>query len=163
MDKVSDMLHQAYTGEAKAALRLKVYADRAEQDGYPQIAKLFRVISFSEEIHGIRALRLLKEIKGTEENLAASFESETRVAGVAYEAFIKTAIEEGKEQTVEVFSQARDVEDTHSKLYKKAMTHMFEEGETTYHVCKVCGFVSDTILPDTCPVCNAKKEQFVTI
>ncbi|MGB5218658.1 MAG: ferritin family protein, partial [Smithella sp.] len=68
MDKIKDALNQAYVGEAKAALRLKVYAQKAEDEGYKQMAKLFRVISFSEEIHGARALRVLKEIKSTEEN-----------------------------------------------------------------------------------------------
>ena len=57
-EKVKDALHQVYTGEAKAALRLKVFARKAEEEGYPQIAKLFRVIAFSEEIHGSLALRV---------------------------------------------------------------------------------------------------------
>jgi rubrerythrin len=161
MEKLKDALHQAYAGEAKALLRLKAYAEKADQEGYPQIAKLFRVIAFSEEIHGKRALRLLKETKSTEENLAASFESETKVAGVAYDAFIKMANEEDNQVAAVFFSQSRDVEDVHSKLYKEAMGHMMEERETTYYVCKVCGFVSDSVLPDECPVCGAKKEQFI--
>ena len=63
MAGTKDALQQAYTGEAKAALRLKVYAEKAEEEGYPQMAKLFRVIAWSEEIHGARALRVLKEIE----------------------------------------------------------------------------------------------------
>jgi rubrerythrin len=62
-DKLMNAIHQAYTGESKASLRLKVYAEKADQEGYPQLAKLFRVISFSEELHGKRALRLLKEVR----------------------------------------------------------------------------------------------------
>ena len=163
MDKTNEALHGAYTGEAKAALRLKVYADKAEKEGYPQMAKLFRVIALSEEIHGIRALRLLKEIKSTEENLAASFESETKVAGVAYDQFIKQAEADGNKAAALHFSQSRDVEEIHAKLYKEAMTHFMEERETTYYVCKVCGYVADGILPDECPVCSAKKEQFIHV
>jgi len=162
MDKIKEALNQAYAGEAKAALRLKVYADKAEQEGYKQIARLFRVIAFSEEIHGARALRILKEIKSTEENLAASFESETKVAEVAYDQFVKMAEEAGDKGAVLHFSQSKDVEETHAKLYKQAMSHFMEERETTYYVCKVCGYVSDGILPDECPVCSAKKEQFVS-
>ena len=161
MADVKDALHQAYTGEAKAALRLKVYAERAEKDGYPQIAKLFSVVAFSEEIHGKRALSLLREVKGTEENLAASFESEQKIAEVAYDQFVKLAEEEGNRAAVLHFSQSRDVEEVHAKLYKEAMNHMLEDQNTTYYVCKVCGFVSDGSLPDECPVCSAKKEQFV--
>lgn len=88
---IKDALEKAYAGEAKAALRLKIFADVAEKEGYPQIARLFRVISFSEEIHGSRALRVLKETGNTEENLKNSFESEEKVARVVYEEFLKTA------------------------------------------------------------------------
>lgn len=160
-DKIQEALNQAYVGEAKAALRLKVFAQKAEAEGYKQMARLFSVISFSEEIHGARALRTLKEIKSTEENLAASFESEKQVAAVAYDKFVKLAEEEGNKEALLHFSQSRDVEETHAKLYKQAMSHFMEERETTYYVCKVCGYVADGILPDECPVCGAKKEQFV--
>jgi rubrerythrin len=158
--KTEDALYQAYTGEAKAALRLRVFAEKADQEGYPQIAKLFRVIAFSEEIHGARALQVLGRVKGTEENLAASFESESKVAEVAYDQYVKQAEAEGNMPAVLHFSQSRDVEDVHAKLYKEAMSHMMEERETIYYVCKVCGYVSDSILPEECPVCGAMKEQF---
>ncbi len=161
-DLIRDAMHQAYAGESKASLRLKVFAEKAEQEGYPQLAKLFKVISFSEELHGKRALRLLREIKSTEENLADSFESETRVAGVAYDEFIKRAEETGDRAASLYFSQSRDVEEIHAKLYKEAMDHVLEERDTTYYVCDVCGYVSDGILPEECPVCGAKKDRFVT-
>jgi len=161
MDKIRDALNQAYVGEAKAALRLKVYAQKAEEEGYKQIAKLFRVIAFSEEIHGARALRVLREIKSTEENLAASFESEKQVAEVAYDQFVKLAEAEGDKEAVLHFSQSRDVEETHAKLYKQAMSHYMEERETSYYVCKVCGYVADGVLPEECPVCGAKAKMFV--
>lgn len=161
-ERIQNAIHQAYTGESKASLRLKVFAEKAEKEGYPQLAKLFRVISFSEELHGKRALRLLKEIKSTEENLAASFESETKVAGVAYDQFIKHAEEVGDKAASLYFSQSRDVEEIHAKLYKEAMDHVLEERETTYYICDICGYVSDGVSLDECPVCGAKKERFVT-
>jgi rubrerythrin len=115
MNGTREALQQAYAGEAKAALRLKVYAEKAEQEGYPQIAKLFRVIACSEAIHGARALKVLKEIKTTEENLAASFESEQRVAKIAYSEFVRQAEAEGNQAAVLHFSQSRDVEETHTR------------------------------------------------
>ncbi len=162
MEEITEALYQAYTGEAKAALRLKVYAEKAREEDYPQVARLFEVISLSEELHGRRALRLLKEIKGTQENLKESFESETKVAGVAYEEFIKLAEKVGDKAASLFFSQSRDVEDTHAKLYKEAMAHLLQERETTYYVCAVCGYVADGVLPEECPICGAQKEQFVT-
>lgn len=161
-DVIKKALHDAYTGESKATLRLKVFAEKAETEGYPQLAKLFRVISFSEELHGKRALRLLKAVGSTEDNLKISFENETRVAEVAYDEFIKKAEEAGDRASSLYFSQSRDVEEIHAKLYKEAMDHVMEERETTYYVCDVCGYVSDGVLPEVCPICNAKKERFVT-
>ncbi len=161
-EKIREALRLAYIGEAKAALRLKVFAEKADEEGYKQIAHLFRVIAFSEEIHGKRALRVLKEIKTTEENLAESFASEKTVAEIAYDRFVKMAEEAGDKPALLHFSQSRDVEDTHAKLYKQAMNDFMEERETVYHVCKVCGYVADGVLPDECPVCGAKKEQFAT-
>src|SRR3990172_4703952 len=125
-DKIKDAFYQAWTGEAKAALRLKIYADKAEKEGYPQIARLFRVISRSEEIHGERGLRQLRAIKSTEENLKDSFESETHVAGAAYDKFIKLATDADDDAAAKIFTHSRDVEDFHAKLYKEAMTDMME-------------------------------------
>lgn len=160
MDQLKDAFYQVYVGEAKAALRLKVYAEKAEVEGYAQVAKLFRVIAFSEEIHGARALRMLGKVKSTEENLAASFESETTIAEVKYKEFLQMALARGKDNQAKIFSQARDVEERHADLYKKAMEHMLGETETTYHVCLVCGYVADGKVPGECPVCGAPQEQF---
>jgi rubrerythrin len=160
MGGTKEALQQAYAGEAKAALRLRVYAEKAEEEGFPQIAKLFRVIGRSEEIHGARALKVLKEVKTTEENLAESFGSEQQVAEVAYGEFVRQAEAEGNRAAVLHFSQSKDVEETHAKLYKEAMNHLMEERETTYYVCLVCGYVADGVLPEVCPVCGAKSDRF---
>jgi rubrerythrin len=160
-EKLKEAFHKIYEGEAKAALRLKIFAKRADQEDLPQMARLFRVIAFSEEIHGERALRMLREIKDTDANLKESFQSETRVAGVAYDNFIELAEEAGDVPASTLFSNSRDVEDGHAKLYKYAMNHLIGERETTYYVCQVCGYVSDGVLPEACPVCSAPKDQFV--
>jgi rubrerythrin len=160
-DKLKEAFRKVYEGEAKAALRLKIFAKIADQEDLPQISKLFRVISFSEEIHGERAFRMLKEIKDTDENLKDSFQSETHVAGVAYDSFISLAEKIGDTAASNILSNSRDVEDRHARLYDLAINHLIGQRETTYYVCQVCGYVSDTVLPKVCPVCSAPKEQFV--
>jgi len=160
-EKIKEAFHKVYEGEAKAALRLKLFAKKADQEDLPQISKLFRVISYSEEIHGERALRMLREIKDTDSNLKESFQSETHVAAVAYDHFIELSENLGDVTASNIFSNSRDVEDGHAKLYKYAINHLIGEKETTYYVCKVCGYVSDGILPELCPICSAPKEQFV--
>ena len=160
-NRLKEVFQKIYEGEAKAALRLKIFAKKAEQEDLPQVAKLFRVIAFSEEIHGERALRMLRETKDTETNLKDSFASETHIAGVAYDNFIELAENIGDAMASNIFSNSRDVEDGHAKLYKYAINHLIGEKETTYYVCRVCGFVSDGVWPEVCPVCSAPKDQFV--
>jgi rubrerythrin len=159
--KIRDAHHEVYQGEAKAAFRLRLYAGRAEQEGFNQIAKLFRAIARSEEIHGERSLRLLEPIKDTQTNLQAAFESEQKVAGLAYPGLIKAAMEANDRVAETLFTQSRDVEETHAKLYKNALEHLAEERDTSYYVCTVCGYVADGSLPDKCPVCNVKSDRFV--
>ena len=120
------------------------------------MAKLFRVIAFSEEIHGERALRVLREIGNTEANLKECFESEKNVAQVAYEKFIKLAYDLEEKEAALHFRQSRDVEGVHAKLYKNALNDLIGERVTTYYVCTVCGYISDGILPEECPVCGEK-------
>jgi len=160
-ERLREAFYKVYEGEAKASLRLKIFAKKADQEDLPQIAKLFRVIAFSEEIHGERALRMLREIKDTDTNLKDSFQSETHIAGVVYEQFLEVAEEIGDTIASNIFSNSRDVEDGHAKLYKYAINHLIGERETTYYVCQVCGYVSDGVLPESCPVCSAPKDQFV--
>jgi rubrerythrin len=160
MEDLKELFHQTYEGEAKAALRLKAYAEKAREEGYIQIAKLFQVIAFSEEIHGIRAFKMLDGFQSTEKNLESSFHSETSVAAVAYQEFQKKALAQKKEREALIFSQAHDVEETHSRLYKSAMNNMLEGEEINYQVCEICGYVAEGQSPEVCPVCGAKKEKF---
>jgi len=159
-DALKEAFRKIYEGEAKALLRLRAYAKVAAMEGLPQIAHLFESIAASEEVHGVRALQRLEILRDTETNLKKSFESEELVAEKAYDAFIRLASEAGDEVALKIFTQSRDVEKTHAQLYKKAMSHMLEERETTYYICKICGYVSDGVLPDVCPVCGAKREHF---
>ncbi len=159
-DALKEAFRKIYEGEAKAFLRLRAYAKVASMEGLPQIAHLFEAIAASEEVHGIRALQRLEVLRDTETNLKRSFESEELVAEKAYDAFIRLASEAGDEVALKIFTQSRDVEKTHAQLYKKAISHMLEEKETTYYICKICGYVSDGVYPDECPVCGAKSEHF---
>ena len=160
-ERLKEAFHKVYEAEAKAALRLKIFSKKADQEELSQMAKLFRVIAFSEEIHGERALRMLREIKDTDTNLKESFQSETRIAEVAYDQFVGLAEEIENTTASNIFSNSRDVEDDHAKLYKRAMNHLIGERETTYYVCQVCGYVSDGVWPEVCPVCSAPKDQFM--
>jgi rubrerythrin len=132
---------------------------KAEQEGYSQVAKLFRAIAEAEAVHAFNHFRLLGAVSGTQDNLESAFEREN-LAASTYPQFIRDANEEGNTGVATALGYSRDVEKGHAKLYKKALAHMMAREETEYYVCQVCGHVSDGVLPDVCPICGAPKEKF---
>ncbi len=158
-------LYEAFVGEAKAYHRLLAFARKADEEGYPQIAKLFRAVAAAEGVHAERHLRLLGEavVRSTEENLRSSFERETTVNQVYYPQFIRQAEEEGEQTAALTFSQARDVEERHAALYKRALNTMLRDETQDYYVCQVCGYVAEREPPDQCPICGARREQFRSV
>jgi rubrerythrin len=153
-------LKAGFIGEAQAHQRNLAFAMKAEEEELPQIAKLFRAIAEAEAVHAFNHLRFLGVVKDTQSNLETAFERETMAEVKMYPQFIKEAEEEGSPGVALTFSRARDVEREHARLYKKALDHLIAERETTYYVCSVCGYVSDGILPDECPICGAGKDKF---
>ncbi len=152
-------LKAGFIAESQAHLRNLAFAIKAEQEGYSQVAKLFRAIAEAEAVHAFNHLRLLGGVSTTQENLESAFEREN-LASSAYPQFIREANEEDNTSIATVFSYSRDVERGHANLYKKALAHMMAERESDYYVCQVCGYVSDAVLPDQCPICGARKEKF---
>jgi rubrerythrin len=161
-EKTRNNVYTAFVGEAKAYHRLLAFARKADEEGFDQIAKLFRAVAAAEGVHVERHLRLMGEtmVHGTEENLQFSFESETTVNQVYYPQFIREAEEEGEPAAALTFGQARDVEEGHAALYKRALNALLRDETHNYHVCQVCGYIAEREAPDQCPICNAKRERF---
>ena len=163
--KTRDNVYAAFIGEAKAYFRLLAYAEKADEEDVPQIALLFRAIADAERVHATRQLNLVKDIlvKDTDTNLEASFQREKTVSENAYPEFIKDAEDDGEKTAAFAFSQARDAETYHAKLYERAIYQSMKEDVKAYHVCQICGYVTDKKIPKKCPVCGAPKEMFKTI
>ena len=161
-DKTRKNLYAAFVGEAKAYHRLLAFARKADDEGYTQIAKLFRAVAAAEGVHTERHLRLLGEavVQDTESNLQSSFERETTVNEITYPQFIREAEEEGERAAALTFGQARDVEERHAALYKHALGAMLRDETQDFYVCQVCGYVTEREAPDQCPICNAGRTKF---
>lgn len=161
-ETTQENVYAAFVGEAKAHHRLLAFARKAEDEGYEQVAKLFRAVAAAEGIHAERHLRLLGEalVRSTEENLQYSFEQETTVNQVYYPEYIREAEEEGEQAAAVTFKQARDVEEGHAVLYKRALGAMLRGESHDYYVCQVCGYVAEREPPDKCPICSARGTEF---
>jgi rubrerythrin len=164
-EKTKKNIYTAFIGEAKAYFRLLAYAEKADEEEVPQIALLFRAIAEAERVHATRQLNLVKDVmvKDTDTNLERSFQQEKSVSENEYPTFLKEAADEGEKAAALVFSQARDAESFHAKLYERAIYHVIKDIVKAYHVCQVCGYVTDKKIPNECPICGAPKEKFKSI
>lgn len=159
-DRTANNVHDAFMGEAKAYQRLLMFAQKADQESLPQIAHLFRAVAAAESVHSRRHFALLESVSDTQTNLEKAFQSENAVNGVHYLRMLQEAEEEGEDGAALVFSQARDVEAEHARLYERALTDLIAQRSTEYYVCSVCGHVHEREAPENCPICGAPKTAF---
>ena len=164
-EKTKQNVYAAFIAEAKAYLRLLAYAQKADEEQEPHIALLFQAIAEAERVHATRQMNLLKNllVKDTETNLETSFQQEKSISENTYPEFIKDAGDEGETLAALAFSHARDAESYHAKLSERVIYHVIKNVVKAYHVCQVCGYVTDKKIPKKCPVCGAPPEKFKTI
>jgi rubrerythrin len=160
-----DNLKDAFAGESQANQKYRVFASRAEQEGFPNIARLFRTTADAERIHAEAHLRSLDGIASTAENLKAAIGGETYEFTEMYPPMLATAEAEGH-KAKRMFGYAVKAEAVHAKLYQAALEAV-QQGrdlaETQFYLCPVCGYIEFGTPPEECPICGAKKSRFTQI
>jgi len=163
MSKTEQNLRDAFAGESQANRKYLAFAEKAEKEGYPQVAKLFRAAGAAETVHAHAHLRALGEIGNTAENLKVAVAGETHEFKSMYPEMIEVAKEEGNKTAERSFVFANEVEKVHADLYQKALDNLESLEEADYYVCSVCGMTVEDEPPDTCPVCGAKASAFFKV
>jgi len=160
MSKTEKNLQEAFAGESQANRKYLAFAMKAEEEGYPQIARLFRAAAAAETVHAHNHLREMGGIKSTLENLETAISGESFEFQSMYPHMINDAKNEGNNGAWKSFMFANEVEKIHATLYQKAHKYMADMEAVDYYVCGVCGNTVEAEAPDICPVCGAKKEAF---
>ena len=163
MSKTEQNLRDAFAGESQANRKYLAFAKKAERDGYPQAAQLFRAAAEAETVHAHAHLRALGEIGSTLENLKVAVAGETHEFKNMYPDMIAEAKEEGNKSAERSFVFANEVEKVHAELYQKAIDNLDNLEEADYYVCSVCGMTVENEPPDKCPVCGAKASAFFKV
>lgn len=161
--KTENNLKAAFAGESQANRKYTAFARKAEEEGYPGVAKLFRAAAEAEAIHAYSELKALGAIKSTGENLQAAIEGETYEFTEMYPGFIKEAEEEASSQAKRAFNLANEAEKVHAELYKKALANLASKADMDYFICTVCGYIHENGVPDRCPVCGAAPKAFKNV
>ncbi len=163
MATTKENLQEAFAGESQANRKYLAFAKKADMEGYPQIAKLFRAAAAAETVHAHAHLNAMGGVKTTAENLKAAIEGETHEFKNMYPAMIQTAKDENEKIAERSFTYANAVEKVHAELYQKALDNMDNLEDTDYYVCSVCGYTCANEPPEQCPVCGSKPKAFSKI
>lgn len=164
MSNTEKFLKEAFAGESQANRKYQSFALKADKEGYPQVARMFRAASKAEEIHAANHLRALKGIRSTKENLEEAISGEDHEYEEMYPEMIQTAKAEGKKDAEMSFYYANEVEKIHSKLYQKLLAGLGKSSESyQYYVCPYCGNTAEREAPNACQVCGCKGELFIKI
>lgn len=159
-----EFLKAAFAGESQAHMKYMNFAEKADKDGRPNIANLFRAIAYAELVHASNHLKALGGINSTAENLEAAKAGEDFEIEEMYPAYLSVAEMQGEKAAVKSMKYAVDAEAVHSELYaaaKKAVDAGEDISEAKVWVCPVCGWTTtDGELPDRCPVCQALARVF---
>lgn len=156
----TENLKTAFGGESQANRKYTAFARQADEEGYRQVAKLFRAAAEAETVHALNHLRVLGEVKSTAENLQTAVNGETYEFEDMYPGFIAEAEDEYSRDAVQSFKYANSVEQIHARLYQKALDALEAPEEVVYHVCQTCGNTVEGDAPDVCPICGSPRAKF---
>ena len=165
MPSTEDNLKEAFAGESQAGRKYLAFAKKAEKDGLPNIARLFRTTADAERIHAEGHLAALGGIGSTAENLQGAIDGETYEYTEMYPPMLEQAEADGH-KAKRMFGYAVKAEAVHAKLYGLAL-EAAKRGEdlteTKFYLCPVCGHIEFGQAPASCPICGTKAEKFVQV
>ena len=156
---------RAFAEESRAAVRNTAFALKADKEGFPEMARLFRVMADADAIHARRFLNLMRgKIGSTAENLKEALDHEKRAKEEHYPPMVKEAKSAAK-AVKKAFTQSMLTDGEHAKLYEGAMEDMLAGSDLAgsdrvYYVCQICGHVHLGEIPGNCPVCHAVPGRF---
>jgi rubrerythrin len=173
-----DNLQTAFNGESNAKARYLVFAKKADEEGYGEVASLFRAAAKAEEIHASNHAAVIRQMgatpvahiettiaKSTRENLRAAIEGETYERDIMYPEFIEIAKQEKAPAALRSFTFAWKVEAVHAVLYGDALANLDKlRGKShTYYVCPDCGNTLADLNILKCLVCGHPKSGFIAV
>ena len=165
MPSTEDNLKEAFAGESQAGRKYLAFAKKAEKDGLPNIARLFRTTADAERIHAEGHLAALGGIGSTAENLQGAIDGETYEYTEMYPPMLEQAEADGH-KAKRMFGYAVKAEAVHATLYGLAL-EAAKRGEdlteTDFYLCPVCGHIEFGQAPGSCPICGTKAEKFVQV
>lgn len=163
MPDTEQNLKSAFAGESQANRKYLAFAKKAEKDGFPNVARLFRATAEAETIHAHGHLKALDGVKTTAENLQSAIDGETYEFSSMYPPMLEQAVREGHKAMV-MFGYAVEAEKVHAARYKAALDAVKTGKDlnvSTVYLCPVCGHIEFAEPGAKCPICGAAPDKYV--
>ena len=131
--KTENNLKDAFAGESQANRRYLYFAQKADIEGYNDVAAVFRATAEGETGHAHGHLEYLEEtgapatgepIGETSLNLKAAIVGETHEYTDMYPGMARTAREEGFDEIAQWFETLAKAEKSHAGRFQKALDSM---------------------------------------
>ncbi|MCK5215289.1 MAG: rubrerythrin family protein [Candidatus Omnitrophica bacterium] len=165
MSETIKNLKVAFAGESQANQKYRAFAKKAENDGFPNVARLFRTTAEAERIHAEGHLGALEGIGSTAQNLQAAIEGETYEFKEMYPPMLDAATAEDH-KAKRMFKFAIDAEAIHAQLYKLALAAVNsgkDIGANKVYLCPLCGHIELGEAPEKCPICGAPQAKYIQV
>jgi rubrerythrin len=162
MPTTLENLATAFAGESQANRKYLAFARKAEQEGFPQIARVFRAAADAETIHAHGHLNNMDGVGTTLENLEAAASGERYEFTQMYPPMLAQAEREGHKSKV-MFNFAIKAEQVHAGLFEQALTALKSGADLSQmdvYLCPFCGDIEFGKPPDKCPICGAPAAKF---
>lgn len=164
MAKTTDNLKTAFAGESQANHKYTAFARKADEEGFHQVARLFRAAAAAETVHAINHFKADNGVGSTAENLKEGIKGENYEVVTMYPPMVEEAEKAEEKKALRSFSWAWEVEKIHEALYQKALETLDKPAEEfDYYICPICGSTHERSAPDKCPICGAPGSKFVKI
>ena len=131
--KTEKNLREAFAREAQAHRRFYYFASKADVEGFPQVAKLFKSTAEDETGHAAGVLEYLEScgdpvtgspIGGTRANLRSAIESEQEEYETVYPTMAEEARQEGHDDIADWFETLAKSEKVHAERFRKLLDEM---------------------------------------
>jgi rubrerythrin len=158
-------LKDAFAGESQANRKYLAFSRKAEQEGFKNVARLFRTAAEAETIHALGHLQALNGVGSTVDNLRAAVAGETYEHTEMYPPMLQQA-QQDNHKAARMFGYALKAEAVHARLYQMALEAVAQGkdlSETGFFLCPVCGHIELGQPPAECPICGAKGERFLNL
>ena len=166
MSTTNEDVQSAFAGESQANRKYLFFAEKADEENYKQVARLFRAAADAETVHAKNHLNVIQGVKSTKDNLQTAIDGEHHEFTEMYPGFMKQADVDGESRAKNSFDLANKVEQIHHGLFQAALDKLEKEqamGEKPIYVCQVCGNTVEGESPEKCPICGAPKKMFKLI